>query len=752
MLYFALDPTIKEVFDFSYNPYSLFSLLAVVINSYLLYAISSQKIQTSTHKWLSLLIIDSVVWGVSEFLTRISNNSFAGSFWDVFAQLSWLFVAPLTLAFCLSYVEKNSFFHRLRNQLLVFGPSFIFLYLGWTTNLMVDRRIESWTRSYYGQWVSPVGDLFSYIVMPWIAVLTAIGLLALFKFYLSLKDNNKRKQTLTLLVASLFPFVGGTLTNGLFLILNTEEIIQVAVLFTSVMCLIFTYGMVKYQLFVVNPATVVSNIVESMDEILLVFGLDYRVEFVNKTVEKILGFKKENLIGADVRNLFGLDWSKLWEKALETLQESTTSIDWEAELLSQSGEKVLVKLSVSAFRDDNGRLSSYVLVATDLRGVKELFEVRAERNKLKSIMESISDGVLAVDLEGYVTMVNTAALRMFGLGEKDVLGSKLEQFLMLSKSEGKISPRSLFNSREESQEATTSQVKDVKFFTRMGKQGFVNLIISTIREGRKVGLGGIVVMHDIALEKQLEEMKLDFVSMAAHELRTPLTSIKGYLAYFVEEYGSAFKGEQKTVLDRMEISINRLSSLIENLLNVSRIERKALNIKAAPLDWLETVRISVNDFTKQAHDKGLKIMLLEPTQPILKVMADKLRIGEVLNNLLENAINYTNTNGQITVWVENKGNQVLTHVSDTGQGIPEEAKGQLFTKFYRVVGELGSGAKGTGLGLYLSKAIVEMHGGNIWVESELGKGSTFSFSLPAQSQPNPVLFREVEGKPTKINV
>ena len=258
------------------------------------------------------------------------------------------------------------------------------------------------------------------------------------------------------------------------------------------------------------------------------------------------------------------------------------------------------------------------------------------------------------------------------------------------------------------------------------------MLSGQIKEGPTVNLGCILTLHDISKEDALESMKLDFVSMAAHELRTPLTSIRGYLSVFMEENSKNLNTEQNMLLGRINIAGEQLMALIENLLSVSKIERGVFGIQLAPIDWPTNVASVIEDFKNRAEEKKQQLEYIPPTMPIPTIEVDKLRINEVLSNLLANAIAYTPERGQIKVSIEFKDNQVVTHIQDTGVGIPEEALPHLFTKFFRISGKLEQGSKGTGLGLYISKSVVDMHKGKIWVESTFGKGSSFSFSIPVK--------------------
>lgn len=231
----------------------------------------------------------------------------------------------------------------------------------------------------------------------------------------------------------------------------------------------------------------------------------------------------------------------------------------------------------------------------------------------------------------------------------------------------------------------------------------------------------------------LDEMKSNFVSIAAHELRTPLTSIKGYLSVYLSDYKDKLDEDQKELLGRISEATEELLGLVENLLNVSRIERGAMSLNLVEVNWEEVLKGELEDFNERATQKNIQLKFVPSSLPLPAIKVDKVRILEVISNLLSNAINYTNPGGVVQVWAESRDNQITTYVADNGQGIPAEAIPNLFTKFYRVTQGLTQGntnSDGNGLGLYISKAIVEMHHGRIWVESEVGKGSRFSFSLP----------------------
>jgi PAS domain S-box-containing protein len=356
--------------------------------------------------------------------------------------------------------------------------------------------------------------------------------------------------------------------------------------------------------------------------------------------------------------------------------------------------------------------------------------ISAERNKMAVALSSIADGVIVVDLDRKIVLFNKGAENITGYTADAVVGKSIDQVVTLYKNNVKVLSEIYCPVRNDKFEGIVFSDDDIKMVGHNEKESYVTIMTGKIMESTQANIGCILVLHDVSKEKQLEDMKLDFVSMAAHELRTPLTSIRGYLSVFLDESDLHLNDEQKMFLQRINIASEQLMALVENLLNITRIERGALTLSTQNVVWIDVVRKIVDELADRAKQKNITLTLVEPAEPLPNVVVDVFRISEVVTNLLANAINYTYKDGSVTVRIELKDHKVVTHIVDTGEGIPQEAIPHLFAKFFRVAGKLEQGSKGTGLGLYISKAIVEMHHGDIWVESELGKGSTFSFSIP----------------------
>lgn len=386
---------------------------------------------------------------------------------------------------------------------------------------------------------------------------------------------------------------------------------------------------------------------------------------------------------------------------------------------------------------------------TKLEQDKDLLS--AEGTKLNVILSSVVDGIIALDYSKNIIWANKSAEEITGFPQAEMVNKSIDNLIHVFQDQSEITskvycPMGIVGNENQSYTSPQSLI----LMGKDGKKAHIRLTGAPIKESVQTNLSCVLIFHDLTHEKELEQMKLDFVAMASHELRTPLTSILGYLSVFMNENKDKLDNDQKDLLNRMDVASKQLMSLVQNLLNVNKIERDRLPANQVPSDWSVVVGKIVQDLQNQAKLKNI-ILSTEISPSLPKVLADPLLINEVLNNLINNAINYTKDGGRITISAKLDGETVTTTVQDTGIGIPKEAIPNLFAKFFRVSGTLVPGSKGTGLGLYISKSIIEKHGGKIWVESELGKGSKFIFTLPIAKLSQPSL-QEAVRRNSQLNI
>ncbi|OGG08165.1 hypothetical protein A3D05_05510 [Candidatus Gottesmanbacteria bacterium RIFCSPHIGHO2_02_FULL_40_24] len=354
--------------------------------------------------------------------------------------------------------------------------------------------------------------------------------------------------------------------------------------------------------------------------------------------------------------------------------------------------------------------------------------LKNEEKKMESMLQALSEAVIAIDESFRILVFNKTAELFTGFTAQTVMGKHIDEIVQLYGGDEKIVLSNYIQKPDEL--ASIHRERGLQIKSQSEKIFYVSIDVAPLVFGSGESHGYILTFYDETNQKALEEMKLDFVSMAAHELRTPLTVIRGYAELLNSEIGEKLSPEHQEHLHRLSYNASNLGTLIDNLLNVSRIERGSYKIEPVPVDLLSLVRNTVTDMVDQANSKGQKLIFTEPDEKVPLVLADQSRINQVLTNLITNAITYTPVGESITVSISRKDSFVGVTVKDTGIGIPKEALSKLFTKFFRVSSVLEQGSKGTGLGLFISKSIISMHGGDISVDSELGKGSTFIFTLP----------------------
>lgn len=348
-------------------------------------------------------------------------------------------------------------------------------------------------------------------------------------------------------------------------------------------------------------------------------------------------------------------------------------------------------------------------------------DVVLEKNKLEMILHQMGDGVITLDAEGRITTFNEASERITGLSADDILGLACEEVF----EEGKGSLSFCLPKNFHSEEVDFK--RQGPLFTPDGQERHVSSTYSFVRSQDGKPLGWVVVMRDITEEKKQEQIKNDFVSVVSHDLRTPLTAIKGYAATLLRYQDRLDEAKRNESLRAINSEMDRFARLLDNLLDLSRVEAGRLNIYPLPFN-LEDMTYRVVEVFKISAPKHDFSFVFPGSFP--KAYGDPDQVEQVLNNLISNAIKYSPTGGTIGIRGTAGNGDVVLSISDQGMGIPKDQTQKIFERFHRVESKATRSVSGTGLGLYISKNLIEAQGGKLWVESELGKGSVFSFSLP----------------------
>lgn len=348
--------------------------------------------------------------------------------------------------------------------------------------------------------------------------------------------------------------------------------------------------------------------------------------------------------------------------------------------------------------------------------------MRAEEtaHQLAAIVESSNDAIVGTTLNGLIQTWNPGAERLYGYPPSEAVGKHVSLVHAEPRKEADLLKRIAQGER-------ISQIETLNL-TKDGRQIDVSMTVSPILDRAGVIVGASTIVRDIGDQKLLDRMKSDFVGTVSHELRTPLSAIKGFLELVADGEAGPVNQTQREFLDIAVRNSERLAALINDLLDMSRIESRQLRLKSELLDLGAVLADVVATFRYEAHSKGLELRQEVPELP--PVRGDSARLIQVFGNLISNAIKYTPA-GQIGITAIARDGMVEVAVSDSGIGMTAEEQARLFTKFFRGSNPVVNESRGTGLGLVIAKAILEAHQGRITAESQVGEGTCFRVTLPS---------------------
>jgi len=358
-------------------------------------------------------------------------------------------------------------------------------------------------------------------------------------------------------------------------------------------------------------------------------------------------------------------------------------------------------------------------------------EKRASETAL-SLLDHVGTPVIGIDAHQNITVINIAACEYFLKKRDDVIGKPLydavsllfhgEETLELWL-EGAQANTAIGNNSWERVRVDDAEGNAIRQFD----------LVASFKKKDDASTETMITIYDRTEQYSRDYVEVRFVSLAVHELRTPLTVMHGYIEVFEDELGPTLDAEMASFMHKMKASAQQLTAFIGNILNVARVEENQLVLKLQQYRWPDIVNYAVSDLQLRAKVKG-KFIEVRTEDELPPVAADRISIHEVLNNLVENAIKYSGDTEKIIITSTlNSEGLVEVSVQDFGIGIPADVMPGLFQKFYRSH-KSNAQISGTGLGLYLSKAMVNAHGGNIWVRSKEGEGSTFTFTLQPYDQ------------------
>jgi len=428
--------------------------------------------------------------------------------------------------------------------------------------------------------------------------------------------------------------------------------------------------------------------------------------------------------------LFDLREIKKTEKELKESRTALMNMLEDTEEARKEAEKKTLQLwqKTQVLKTRTKELEeSRVALMNMLGNVKEARKkAEEERDKTNTIITNFADGLLVFDPENKLSLINPRAEVFFKIKSREVIGKSVLEL----DSFPNLKPLIILLGKPSLKTGVAREIKEMSKKELLLEKDLI-LEVSTI--SIMVGeerTGTLVILHDVTREKIVEKLKTEFVSLSAHQLRTPLSAIKWTLQMLLDEDLGEITKEQREFIEKIYESNEKMIRLINDLLDVTRIEEGRYLYRPVLASLENEVQFVVNSYKEEIEKRKLKLEFKEPKKKLPQVMLDVEKMRLAIQNLLDNAIRYTHSGGQVTISLKGDKNKVEFRISDTGIGIPKDQQKRVFTKFFRGANAVKIETGGTGLGLYITKNIIEAHGGKISFKSEEGKGSTFYFSLP----------------------
>ncbi|GEM_PF-3769613 len=470
----------------------------------------------------------------------------------------------------------------------------------------------------------------------------------------------------------------------------------------------------------------------------IVFRTDINGHFtyVNPVATRIVGYQPEELVGTRFSDIIHPEYrrstSRFYMRQFLTLQRTSYL---EFPMIRKDGQVRWMGQSVDLNLDEHGRPAGFQAICRDVTERREAQEALAReyqvaedaRAELRSVLDGALAAMILIAPDHRIRATNRVFDQTFaGLTPDDWMGARLDELSSVfdeAFEDGARLHRWMLHALDAPSESTPLEMQQ-----RVPEQRSLTVMAGPVTSAQGSWLGQLFVFRDVTQERELERLKEQFVSMISHELRTPLTSIIGYTELLIEGAAGELTSEQQRYLSVVLNNSQRQLSLVNDLLDLSRLTEGRLELNLTSVDVVAVARAVVLSLRPQWQAQALDVQV-EVTGAVPYAHADNLRVNQIITNLVANAIKYTPRQGRITVRCSVEGGQPRVDVTDTGIGMSDEDQSRVFSRFFRSRSALAQAAAGTGLGLAITKALVEQQGGEIWFVSQPNVGSTFSFTL-----------------------
>ena len=725
--------------------YRLLPLVAIAMNLGIgLYVFTRDPEHASNRLFLCITVALSF-WGLGEFWIRNAHSASAAMLGGKIGSVGWCLVGAFFIHFTVVLTETQR--HRARHLLvgITYALGIAFLVVTWSSNLI----FSSFVKSQYSGFTEAGG----FLRMPsklFVLAALLVGVAILVVYYVTRATGEKKVRIGFVIIAALIPIATGIVVDVLLPMFGIQSPLSSQAA-GPVMVVITGYAVTRHDLMKPVVSSLDSTFLTNIRDSVLIVDPEGLVESANLASTQLTDYTRHELKGMKVTNLL---FENLSRGSL--LQPADLESDAERKLFcrSKTGIGIPVATSISPVFTNSGKRLGSILVLHDMREAIRIVEaeqetmvagaeVQAERRRLETlrrsheeleeaskfledVIDNLVEPIFIKDADLRYVFVNKALCETAGFSREELVGKTTEELVPADFAGPSTDIEQEILITGVSTEYEVNDITDA-----YGKQRNIKLVKSPIigESGEVEFIVGLV--QDITEHRRLDKARLDFIRIAAHELRTPLTSLRLGFELLARETRGFLNADQQRSFDILSMSIERLSSLAKNLLDLASLDAGVLTMNQQAVALGPLMDEAVALFSSTVGEKELYCNV-EVADDIRNAYADPGRISQVLYNLVSNAVKYTSEGG-ITLSARDPGDGFLeVRVSDTGTGISASHRESIFTSFVKVQ-DSETAREGTGLGLSITKAIVEAHGGNIWVESTPGVGSSFFFTVLAEA-------------------
>lgn len=456
----------------------------------------------------------------------------------------------------------------------------------------------------------------------------------------------------------------------------------------------------------------------------LTLSITRSIEHLHVTVDAIIDGNLSKRANIESHDEIG-ELAGAFNDMTSKLQSSYRNIKHEVEVKTRK-----LKDTLDQVEDKNHELQRSKTALVDAMNHLEQEKARLGEAKAKdeAILSSIGDGLVVINPTGEVTLANESTVQLLGYSMRDLIGNTFTNIVSIVSEKGEAIPPEQHPIHHIMSGEGRFSTRDIAFTRKDGSVFPVSVTVTAI-EGVDGMIGAVIIFRDITIEKDIDRAKSEFVSLASHQLRGPLTAMKWYIE-LLEKDGD-LSDEQRDYLHDLGENTTYMIDLVRALLNVSRLDLGTFAIEPTLADMRDIAHTVLDQVKVEAKENSI-VLKTEFDKVLPKVRVDEKLMGIVFQNLLSNAVKYSHENGEVAMKIHEAGSDVLISVQDQGYGIPSEEQHKIFSKLYRATNVQRAQIDGNGLGLYMTKSIVEKSGGRIWFESKEGEGTTFFVAIPLE--------------------